>query len=123
MSDFVFGYVMGSKAASRAASLTGSAGASDSARPVIDPADLEAQIDRLVLVVDAMWMLLKTHGYADEQLATQIRKLTAEDGNVDGDRSLRPIRCAKCESMVEPGRSTCTYCGAAIGGTGRIGRA
>ncbi len=114
MLEFIFGYVMGEKAAVRAATFARSAGSADAASQAMALGDLDERLDRLLLVVESMWSLMKEHGYTDEQLASRIRQIDAEDGTEDGRRTLRPTRCPKCNSMVEPGRTTCTYCGAAI---------
>lgn len=110
--DFLVGYVLGERAASRAASLTRSAGASSAARVTGDLHDLDERIDRLLLVVDALWSMLKERGYTDEDLAERIRSIDALDGQSDGARKPLPRRCTKCDSMVEPGRKTCAFCGA-----------
>ncbi len=117
MLEFIFGYVMGEKSATRAASFARGAGAADAAALGLEIDDLNERVDRLLLVVESMWSLLREHGYTDEQLASRIRHIDGEDGTADGRRTLRPTRCPKCDSMVEPGRSTCTYCGAAIATT------
>ncbi len=114
MLEFITGYVMGERTATRSAAFARAAGAADATALNQTDIDLDLRIDRLLLVVEAMWSLLKDHGYTDEQMASRIRLLDAEDGDPDGRRTLRPSRCPRCDSMVEPGRSTCTYCGASI---------
>ena len=74
--------------------------------------DVNERIDRLLLVVDALWSMLKERGYTDEDLAERIRAIDAADGSADGARKPLPRRCSSCESMVEPGRRTCAFCGA-----------
>lgn len=122
MVDFLTGYVLGERAASRAAALSRSAGAAAGARVTGDLADLDARIDRLLLVVDALWSLLKERGYTDEDLAHRISQVDAADGTVDGARTPRPRPCPSCRSMVEPGRSTCAFCGAEVEGSGPLDR-
>lgn len=117
MLEFITGYVMGERTTTRSAALARAAGAADASALNEAVVDLDLRIDRLLLVVEAMWSLLKEHGYTDEQLASRIRAIDAEDGDSDGRRTLRPSRCPRCDSMVEPGRPTCTYCGAAIDDT------
>lgn len=117
MLDFLFGYVMGEQAAAKAALFSRGAEAAQGARSAAELDDLDARIDRLVLVVDSMWALLKERGYTDEQLGAKIRSLDLDDGEADGRRRLQPSRCSSCNSLVEPGRPNCTYCGAPIAST------
>jgi len=112
MVDFLTGYVLGERAASRAAAMSRSAGASAASQVTGDLYDLGERIDRLLLVVDALWSMLKERGYTDEDLADRIRSIDAADGSEDGARRPRPRRCTKCQSMVEPGRHNCAFCGA-----------
>lgn len=118
--DFLIGYVMGERAASRAASLSRAAGASAGGQVAGDIHDVNARVDRLLLVVDALWSMVRERGYTDEQLAERIRSLDAADGTIDGARTPRPRPCTSCDSMVEPGRTTCAFCGAAVDGSGPL---
>lgn len=110
--DFLIGYVLGERAASRAAAFSRGAGANAASQVTGDLFDTNARIDRLLLVVDAMWSMLRERGYTDEDLAARIRSIDESDGAVDGTRKPLPRRCGECESMVEPGRRTCAFCGA-----------
>ena len=110
--DFLIGYVLGERAASRAAAFSRDAGAGAASQVTGDLFDTNERIDRLLLVVDAMWSMLRERGYTDEDLAARIRAVDESDGTADGVRRPRPRRCTKCESMVEPGRKTCAFCGA-----------
>jgi hypothetical protein len=110
MGDFLTGYVRGGRTAARTASLD----SGTSARLTRDIADMNDRIDRLLLVVDAMWSMLQERGYTDEDLAARIRAIDEHDGSADGARKPRPRPCPHCESMVEPGRKTCAFCGAEV---------
>lgn len=110
--DFLMGYVLGERAASRAAAFSRTAGASAGSQVTGELHDLDTRIDRLLLVVDALWSMLKERGYTDEDLAMRIRSIDEADGTVDGARKPLPRRCARCDSMVEPGRRSCAFCGA-----------
>jgi hypothetical protein len=122
MFDFLMGYVLGERAASRAAAFSRSAGAAAGSAAAGDMYDLELRMDRLLLVVDAMWSLMRENGLTDEDLAARIRQLDESDGTVDGRRTPQPVRCQNCDSMVEPGRPTCAFCGAAVGAGGPLDR-
>jgi hypothetical protein len=117
MLDFIFGYVMGEKAAAKASMFAQGTTAAARAAGAAQMADLDDRIDRLVLVVNSMWSLLKDHGYTDEQLASRIRSIDLEDGEGDGRRRLQPVRCGACKALVEPGRTSCTFCGEPVAST------
>ncbi len=72
---------------------------------------LEERYHRLLLVVEAMWSILKEHGHTDEELRDRIRALDSADGVIDGRRSFPPRKCRSCGSLVEGGRVRCQICG------------
>lgn len=109
--DFLTGYVMGQRSAARAASHARGAATAAASTTAGQLYDLDRRIDRLLLVTDAMWSLLREQGFTDEQLAERIRQLDEEDGILDGIRRHKPVRCPACESVNEPGRSGCVICG------------
>jgi hypothetical protein len=115
MFDFLMGYVMGERAASRAASMSRAAGGS-AGSTAGEFHDVNERVDRLILVVDAMWSLLKDSGWTDEQLKERLSQIDLADGVEDGRRTPKPTRCEKCGSMVEVGRSSCAFCGVAVSG-------
>lgn len=79
-----------------------------------DVFEINDRIDRLSLVVEAMWALMREKGLTDQDLRAMIEKLDAEDSDVDGRRRHQARKCASCQSMVEAGRSTCAICGKAM---------
>jgi hypothetical protein len=113
MFSFLTGYVMGERSAARAATYTRGAAASSAALGQVQLGDLNDRIDRMLLVMDAMWGLLKEQGFSDEQLMERIKALDSADGTPDGKRTPTPIACPKCGSMISAGRATCAFCGAA----------
>lgn len=114
MLEFLTGYVMGRQSADRAADLARSAGASSTAALTGELHDVETRIDRLLLVVEAMWSILRDDGYSDEQLISRIQELDESDGVLDGVKLTKPVPCPDCGAMVEVGRATCAFCGYAI---------
>lgn len=120
--DFLIGYVMGERSASRAAALSRSAGAAAASQVTGELHDVNQRIDRLLLVVDALWSMLKERGYTDEDLAERIRQIDESDGAADGARKPLPRRCHKCRSMVEPGRRNCAFCGAEMNPSSALDR-
>ena len=77
--------------------------------------DLEARVDRLLLVIEAMWSMLKADGHTDEELAARIAALDKSDGSADGRRVPSPITCRSCGSKVMGGLPRCQICGAETG--------
>jgi hypothetical protein len=115
MFDFLAGFVMGERTAARSATFARAAGAASGAQTTEELYDVNARIDRLLLVVDAMWSLLKESGYTDEALAARISAIDEADGITDGKRTPQARRCGKCDAMVEPTRTTCAFCGTETG--------
>jgi hypothetical protein len=120
MFDFLMGYVMGERTATRAAAFARSAGAATGAATAGEIHDVNERVDRLILVVDAMWSLLKDTGWTDEMLAQRLRELDLADGVEDGRRTPRPRTCGGCGSMVEVGRTSCAFCGVSVTTESRV---
>lgn len=112
MADFLVGYVLGDRVERRAPERSRSTEVSAGSELTGDIHDANERIDRLLLVVDALWSMLKERGYTDEDLAERIRTIDGADGLADGARKPRPRRCSSCDAMVEPGRKACAFCGA-----------
>lgn len=96
--------------AGRAASLPSSA---EFFAPTLssDADKLEDRLNRLSIVVEAMWSLLEDAGYSREDLAERIEQVDAADGQTDG-RAVRPaLRCPQCDSAVAADAALCQFCG------------
>jgi hypothetical protein len=115
MFPMIAGYVMGQRAAARAGAFSvvsnhmsagGGAGALEA---------LDERVDRLLLVIEAMWTLLKEQGLTDEQLAARIAELDAADGAADGRRAGAITTCTSCGSKVAAGLPRCQICGTETG--------
>ena len=109
---FLTGYILGQQGAQSARVASTAAMASGS--PADQLWDIHERIDRLVLVVDAMWSLLEDAGFTDEQLRERIDRLDAADGQMDGKRTQFPTRCRGCSAMVAPGLDSCQFCGRSV---------
>ena len=107
---FLSGYILGQHGA-QSARLASSA-LSGSGASVHDVADLNERVDRLILVIDAMWSLLEEAGYSDVQLRRRIAEIDRTDGVEDGKRTDLAATCGSCGSKVPVGRETCQFCGA-----------
>lgn len=75
--------------------------------------DLRGEVERLHLVVEAMWELLKTNtGLSDDQLIVKMNEVDLEDGRLDGKASREGVTEYKgCGKILQKGTATCMYCG------------
>lgn len=110
---FLTGYILGQHGA-QSARLASTAAAQTSGNPVSDIIDLNERVDRLILVIDAMWSLLEEGGYTDAQLIERIQHIDAADGQVDGRRTPIAADCATCGAKVAPGLPNCQFCGTVV---------
>ena len=100
---------MGQKAATRAASAAASMpapGVSESRVLGVDD-----RVDRLTLIVQAMWEVLEDSGQTEEALRAKIEEIDARDGASDGKIQRQPVKCSQCGSSSPAGRPTCQMCG------------
>ena len=112
MLEFVIGYSMGSKTASRAASLARSAASADGLIHSNRIEDLNERIDAMALIMRGMWALLEEQGMTAEQLVAKLEELDHADGVLDGKMSSNPVPCRSCDSKIPVGLAKCQYCGA-----------
>jgi hypothetical protein len=90
----------------------------DSDRRVATTADklreLEQRYERMSLVTNALWQLLKAHtGLTDADLKRYIEKVDLTDGVSDGkaSRNTRAMDCPHCSRRVLKSATTCAWCG------------
>lgn len=112
--SFLSGYVLGQHGtqSARLAILSGSG----SGPSVEDLLDVHDRVDRLVLVVEAMWSLLEEGGYAADQLKDRIAEIDNADGQADGKRTAQVAQCRACGSKVAAGLVACQFCGTRVAG-------
>ena len=81
-------------------------------RQRIEIQDLEDEIARLKLICESMWELVsEVTGLTTEQLATRIKEVDMDDGQIDG-RKVHPMAdCPSCQSKIDHSSHICTYCG------------
>ena len=74
---------------------------------------LKSDIERLLMITEALWMFLKTaHGYKDEDLTKLITQIDLRDGKLDGRVAASPPRaCPYCGQTLYKKRPFCMYCG------------
>ena len=110
MFTLIAGYVMGKRTVKAVGMTAASSSASLEAW-----ADIDARVDRMMLVIEAMWSILKDEGYTDDQLAARIEELDSSDGVVDGRRVPPAVTCRTCGSKVMIGIPRCQTCGTETG--------
>lgn len=77
--------------------------------------DLQRQVDKIALVSQALYELLKDRtGITDEDLRRKIRAVDMRDGSEDGSIKASPLRCPKCGGAVTVGAFSCQVCGATV---------
>lgn len=73
---------------------------------------LEQRIDRLSLVNEALWTLLRERvGVTDAELLERIREVDLSDGRLDGKVRRKPVDCPGCKRTVSNRHDRCLYCG------------
>jgi hypothetical protein len=108
MFSWVAGYMLGQKAATRAASM--SVVSNNILGQAAAPPHADQRVDRLLVVVEAMWDLLKQHGHTDDELQGRIEDLIEA-------RTVRTaIPCPSCGSRVSADLPRCQICGTETGG-------
>jgi hypothetical protein len=116
MIPMIAGYVWGTRSAARSGAMSVVAnnmlGTASSADAV---AAIDERVDRLLMVMEAMWSLLREHGYTDEQLAARIQEIDLADGMADGRHAPKVMVCRSCESKIPAGFPRCQICGTESG--------
>ena len=76
--------------------------------------DVDDRVDRLTLIVQAMWEILESDGHSEDELQRMVEQIDARDGVADGKARRKPVKCNKCGSSSPPGRPNCQMCGEAV---------
>ncbi len=74
-------------------------------------------IERLYMVVQAMWELLaEKTGLTHADLDAKVKEIDLRDGRLDGKDSTQtiPCVCKQCGRTILSGLTSCTWCGAII---------
>ena len=81
-------------------------------------ANLQGQIDTLVLANQAMWELLSTQlGVTESDLVKKMNEIDLRDGKQDGKISAQretTTQCGDCGHKIGKRRSNCYWCGAKL---------
>lgn len=78
--------------------------------------ELQAEVERLMLISEALWRILKEkHGLDENELVKQITLIDLEDGKLDGRKPpTPPTPCPKCKRTLGKNRPRCLFCGEPI---------
>lgn len=114
MLEFVLGYSMGQKSAARASALSRTATAIDGTGATRRIEDLDERIDKLAMIVRAMWALLEGQGLTADQLIAKLEEIDLLDGTVDDQVRPGVVDCPSCHSKVAVGLKACQFCGTAV---------
>ena len=73
---------------------------------------LETRIDRLTMICNAMWLLLKEHtDLTEEDLFQKVEDVDLRDGVLDGKVAKETTTCVNCGRVMSARHSQCLYCG------------
>ncbi len=98
--------------AARAASANSLKATRDARETSTDLAFLQQQVDRLSMICEAMFELIKTHtDISDEELMGKMAELDLSDGVADGKITRGPVTCTNCNRANARRRELCLYCG------------
>jgi hypothetical protein len=78
-----------------------------------DMVQLQSDVERLLIVTEALWTILKEKQGLDEQeLVRQMVIIDMRDGKLDGRvAATAPRKCGKCQRTLYKHRLKCLYCG------------
>jgi hypothetical protein len=75
--------------------------------------DLQAQVDRLLLITESMWFVLKGKLQLDDAaLMEMMNQVDMRDGKLDGKVTAAPQNCPVCNHSISVRTGQCFYCGA-----------
>jgi hypothetical protein len=79
---------------------------------------LRQDVERLLMICEALWGVLKEqHGWTDQELVRRIQEIDLADGQLDGKVAPQPPAvCPQCSRTLNRRRSTCLYCGTEVEG-------
>lgn len=78
-----------------------------------DDDQLRFDVERLYMITEALWTLLREkHGYDEDELVKQISLIDLRDGKLDGKTApAQPRPCPKCNRALGHNRQRCIFCG------------
>ena len=83
-----------------------------STRAALADAVDQQKLDKLVLITEALWTLLKDHtDLSEDDLKNRVLELDMLDGVKDGKRHKLPVDCPKCNAKINMRFQRCLFCG------------
>lgn len=83
-----------------------------SAEPQAEVKELTHQVQRLSLLNQALWELIRDRlQLTDAQLEEMARQVDLRDGVEDGKMTAQPVRCPACSRVSNSKHFKCLYCG------------
>lgn len=74
--------------------------------------ELQAQLDRLLLITESMWFVLKDRLKLDDAVLMEMMKqVDSKDGTLDGKAAATPETCPNCNHTISLRTGRCLYCG------------
>lgn len=84
-----------------------------------DVGELRAGVDRLALVNQALWELLRDRTeLTDADLKAKVEEVDRRDGRLDGRAGPGVATCPQCAKPNAETRGRCLYCGTTLPGAG-----
>lgn len=76
---------------------------------------LEAKIDTLAIISQAMWEILREKtGLTEKDIEAKIAEIDIRDGRQDGKITGKPTQCPACDRPTHTRLKACPYCGTAL---------
>ena len=98
--------------ASRASQFTANEARGEARSAKHDAQFLQHEVDRLSLVCEGLWNLLKQKmDVSDQELMAEVEKVDLIDGKLDGKAKKGPLECSSCSKMNARRHTSCIYCG------------
>ncbi|NQZ68213.1 MAG: hypothetical protein HRT89_09090 [Lentisphaeria bacterium] len=81
-----------------------------------DVSYLENEVERLLMISEAMWCFIKeNHDLKDEDLFAKVIEIDGKDGKVDGRVSPTvPKNCPECDRVLPKKKPFCFFCGVTV---------
>jgi rRNA maturation endonuclease Nob1 len=96
----------------RDANRQANAAKADARRARTELEELGRRVERLSLMTEALWTLLRTRlKLTDEELVELARQIDLSDGHLDGRVRRASAECSGCGRMVAKKHVKCLYCG------------
>ena len=87
--------------------------ASEARRAATKADQVHFDIERLLMITEALWTILKEkYGLDDTELQRRVAEIDMRDGKLDGKLARSaPVKCTHCGKSLMKRRPRCIYCG------------